>query len=63
MPKYDVSLPMAVMYDLVVETRQRCLPLAKCTVGYGHIGDGNLVVTQWPYFGVVNRSFLSVSPR
>eukprot|EP00731_Ephydatia_muelleri_P020564 Em0013g291a len=40
--KYDVSLPMAVMYDLVVETRQRCLPLAKCTVGYGHIGDGNL---------------------
>lgn len=40
--KYDVSLPMSVMYNLVEETRQRCLPLAKCTLGYGHIGDGNL---------------------
>ena len=40
--KYDVSLPMAVMYDLVMETRQRCVSMAKCTVGYGHIGDGNL---------------------
>ena len=65
--QYDVSLPMEVMYDLVLETRQRCLPLAKCTVGYGHIGDGNLggavhsftcnMYFAIPYFYVVKVTF------
>eukprot|EP00198_Chlamydomonas_reinhardtii_P011974 XP_001701311.1 predicted protein [Chlamydomonas reinhardtii] len=46
--KYDVSLPTAVMYDLVEVLRQR-LGAAGFgpeggvqVVGYGHIGDGNL---------------------
>jgi FAD/FMN-containing dehydrogenase len=40
--KYDVSLPLSAMYDLVVDVRERCADVALCTVGYGHIGDGNL---------------------
>lgn len=30
------------MYSLVDEMRERCASLALCTVGYGHLGDGNL---------------------
>ncbi|ODV84992.1 hypothetical protein CANARDRAFT_207898 [[Candida] arabinofermentans NRRL YB-2248] len=51
--KYDVSLPLPVMYDLVNETRTRLqdadlISIDDSTkpvvdvVGYGHIGDGNL---------------------
>jgi D-2-hydroxyglutarate dehydrogenase len=40
--KYDISLPLDVLYDLVLDVRERCAHLALCTVGYGHIGDGNL---------------------
>lgn len=40
--QYDVSLPQAEMYKLVEDVRERCKVLALCTVGYGHLGDGNL---------------------
>ncbi|XP_058191506.1 D-2-hydroxyglutarate dehydrogenase, mitochondrial-like isoform X1 [Rhododendron vialii] len=39
--KYDLSLPIEKMYDLVDEMRMRLGPAAK-VVGYGHLGDGNL---------------------
>eukprot|EP00794_Sanderia_malayensis_P005501 gene5501-6186_t len=40
--KYDISLPLSCLYDLVTETRQRLTDKAKTIVGYGHLGDGNL---------------------
>jgi D-2-hydroxyglutarate dehydrogenase len=30
------------MYKLVEDMRERCKGSALCTVGYGHLGDGNL---------------------
>ena len=38
--QYDLSLPLNVLYDLVEVMRERCEEMARCTVGYGHIGDG-----------------------
>ncbi|GAX81645.1 hypothetical protein CEUSTIGMA_g9073.t1 [Chlamydomonas eustigma] len=45
--KYDVSLPVQVMYQLVEAVQQRLasqLPHRQdiLTLGYGHVGDGNL---------------------
>lgn len=40
--KYDISLPMERLYDLVSDLRARLGPKAKHVVGYGHLGDGNL---------------------
>ncbi|KAJ8908469.1 hypothetical protein NDN08_005178 [Rhodosorus marinus] len=40
--KYDVSLPMKDFYELVTDTRERLSQLPAATVGWGHIGDGNL---------------------
>ncbi|OWB65217.1 hypothetical protein B5S30_g541 [[Candida] boidinii] len=50
--KYDVSLPLPVLYDLVNETREKLLKAGLLgetdefpvldSIGYGHIGDGNL---------------------
>ncbi|XP_017652660.1 D-2-hydroxyglutarate dehydrogenase, mitochondrial isoform X2 [Nannospalax galili] len=40
--KYDISLPVERLYDLVIDLRTRLGPLAKHVVGYGHLGDGNL---------------------
>ena len=42
MYKYDLSMPVAEMYSLVEETRQRLAGLLVEVVGYGHLGDGNL---------------------
>ncbi|XP_050228813.1 D-2-hydroxyglutarate dehydrogenase, mitochondrial [Mercurialis annua] len=39
--KYDLSLPVEQMYNLVQEMRQRLAQKAK-VVGYGHLGDSNL---------------------
>ncbi|EXC24875.1 D-2-hydroxyglutarate dehydrogenase [Morus notabilis] len=39
--KYDLSLPIEKMYDLVEEMRTRLGALAK-VVAFGHLGDGNL---------------------
>nr|XP_043631870.1 D-2-hydroxyglutarate dehydrogenase, mitochondrial isoform X1 [Erigeron canadensis] len=39
--KYDLSLPVEKMYDLVEEMRIRLGEKAN-VVGYGHLGDGNL---------------------
>ncbi|XP_017649254.1 D-2-hydroxyglutarate dehydrogenase, mitochondrial [Gossypium arboreum] len=39
--KYDLSLPVEKMYDLVDDMRIRLGDMAK-VVGYGHLGDGNL---------------------
>lgn len=40
--KYDVSLPVSQMYDLVDKVKERVAPLGASVVGYGHLGDGNL---------------------
>ncbi|KAB0363902.1 hypothetical protein FD754_008058 [Muntiacus muntjak] len=40
--KYDLSLPLDRLYDLVGDLRARLGPSAKRVVGYGHLGDGNL---------------------
>ncbi|XP_054839162.1 D-2-hydroxyglutarate dehydrogenase, mitochondrial [Eublepharis macularius] len=40
--KYDISLPVEKLYDLVTDTRARLGRTAKNVVGYGHLGDGNL---------------------
>ncbi|XP_030351982.1 D-2-hydroxyglutarate dehydrogenase, mitochondrial isoform X1 [Strigops habroptila] len=40
--KYDISLPVGKLYDLVTDTRARLGPSAKNVMGYGHLGDGNL---------------------
>ncbi|XP_075385175.1 D-2-hydroxyglutarate dehydrogenase, mitochondrial isoform X2 [Tenrec ecaudatus] len=40
--KYDLSLPVDCLYDLVVELRARLGSRARAVVGYGHLGDGNL---------------------
>lgn len=42
MYKYDLSMPVAEMYSLVEETRERMSGLPVEVVGYGHLGDGNL---------------------
>ncbi|XP_072724412.1 D-2-hydroxyglutarate dehydrogenase, mitochondrial isoform X3 [Ciconia boyciana] len=40
--KYDISLPVGKLYDLVTDTRVWLGQSAKNVVGYGHLGDGNL---------------------
>ncbi|XP_008576975.1 PREDICTED: D-2-hydroxyglutarate dehydrogenase, mitochondrial [Galeopterus variegatus] len=40
--KYDISLPVERLYDIVTDLRARLGPSAKHVVGYGHLGDGNL---------------------
>ncbi|ELK32678.1 D-2-hydroxyglutarate dehydrogenase, mitochondrial [Myotis davidii] len=40
--KYDISLPVDRLYDLVTDVRARLGSQAKHVVGYGHLGDGNL---------------------
>ena len=40
--QYDISLPQEEMYKFVEEMRERCGAAALTTVGYGHLGDGNL---------------------
>ncbi|KAJ8650457.1 hypothetical protein MRB53_003480 [Persea americana] len=39
--KYDLSLPVEQLYNVVNEMRSRLGPSAK-VLGYGHLGDGNL---------------------
>ena len=40
--KYDLSLPVAHMYDLVEVMRNRLEGQPVTVLGYGHLGDGNL---------------------
>ncbi|XP_062438526.1 D-2-hydroxyglutarate dehydrogenase, mitochondrial isoform X5 [Rhea pennata] len=40
--KYDISLPMEKLYNLVTDTRAQLGQCAKNVMGYGHLGDGNL---------------------
>ncbi|XP_067336974.1 D-2-hydroxyglutarate dehydrogenase, mitochondrial isoform X2 [Channa argus] len=40
--KYDISLPVERIYQLVTDMREHLGDQAKSVVGYGHIGDGNL---------------------
>lgn len=40
--KYDVSLPVEHIYQLVEDMRRRLAGRAQSVVGYGHLGDGNL---------------------
>ena len=50
MYKYDLSLPVGRMYDLVEETRARVAGLPCRVVGYGHVGDGNLHLNVTPRY-------------
>ncbi|XP_015243318.1 PREDICTED: D-2-hydroxyglutarate dehydrogenase, mitochondrial [Cyprinodon variegatus] len=40
--KYDISLPVERIYQLVTDMRQHLGNRARSVVGYGHVGDGNL---------------------
>ncbi|KAI5612664.1 D-2-hydroxyglutarate dehydrogenase, mitochondrial isoform X1, partial [Silurus asotus] len=40
--KYDISLPLEKIYDLVTDMRAHLGNRARNIVGYGHVGDGNL---------------------
>ncbi|MBN3298528.1 D-2-hydroxyglutarate dehydrogenase, mitochondrial [Amia ocellicauda] len=40
--KYDISLPVEKIYQLVEDMRGHLGIRAKSVVGYGHVGDGNL---------------------
>ncbi|KAK1893710.1 D-2-hydroxyglutarate dehydrogenase mitochondrial [Dissostichus eleginoides] len=40
--KYDISLPVERIYQLVTDMREHLGNRAKSVVGYGHVGDGNL---------------------
>uniref|UniRef100_A0AAY4ALA4 D-2-hydroxyglutarate dehydrogenase, mitochondrial n=1 Tax=Denticeps clupeoides TaxID=299321 RepID=A0AAY4ALA4_9TELE len=40
--KYDISLPVEKIYQLVNDMRDHLGNKAKNVVGYGHVGDGNL---------------------
>ncbi|XP_041729434.2 D-2-hydroxyglutarate dehydrogenase, mitochondrial [Coregonus clupeaformis] len=40
--KYDISLPVERIYQLVTDMREHLGDRAKSVVGYGHVGDGNL---------------------
>ncbi|XP_056151249.1 D-2-hydroxyglutarate dehydrogenase, mitochondrial [Lampris incognitus] len=40
--KYDISLPVEQIYQLVTDMREHLRGKAKSVVGYGHVGDGNL---------------------
>ena len=40
--KYDISLPVARMYDMVEAMKARLGSSVGGVVGYGHLGDGNL---------------------
>ncbi|CAB1413567.1 unnamed protein product [Pleuronectes platessa] len=40
--KYDISLPVEQIYQLVEDMRKHVGSRAKSVVGYGHVGDGNL---------------------
>ncbi|XP_029972362.1 D-2-hydroxyglutarate dehydrogenase, mitochondrial isoform X1 [Salarias fasciatus] len=40
--KYDISLPVERIYQLVTDMREHLRGRAKRVVGYGHVGDGNL---------------------
>jgi len=46
--KYDISLPLSCLYDLVTDMRSRLGQEAKRIVGYGHLGDGNLHLNLVP---------------
>lgn len=56
--KYDISLPVARMYDMVDRMKARLGSSVGGVVGYGHLGDGNLHLNiHTPKFdaGVLNR--------
>ncbi|XP_048861014.1 D-2-hydroxyglutarate dehydrogenase, mitochondrial [Brienomyrus brachyistius] len=40
--KYDISLPVEKIYQLVEDMREHLGDKAQNVVGYGHVGDGNL---------------------
>ncbi|CAH1775670.1 unnamed protein product [Owenia fusiformis] len=49
--KYDISLPINKIYDLVEVMRNRLEKTAVRSVGYGHLGDGNL------HYNTTSREF------
>lgn len=49
--KYDISLPLEKIYDLVTDMRAHLGSRAKNVVGYGHVGDGNLHLNITSPFG------------
>ncbi|XP_031813308.1 D-2-hydroxyglutarate dehydrogenase, mitochondrial isoform X1 [Sarcophilus harrisii] len=47
--KYDISLPVEKLYDLVLDIRSRLGESAKSVVGYGHLGEPRAAKSgDWP---------------
>jgi hypothetical protein len=42
--KYDLSLPVERLYDLVIDLRSRLGLRAKHVVGYGHLGEQHVIL-------------------
>lgn len=49
--KYDVSLPVERLYDLVTDLRARLGSQAKHVVGYGHLGEQSWAGGPWLTMG------------
>lgn len=45
--KYDISLPVDRLYDLVTDLRARLGSKAKHVVGYGHLGEQSWACGPW----------------
>lgn len=48
--KYDISLPVGKLYDLVTDMRARLGQSAKNVVGYGHLGKCGCWERRWLLF-------------
>lgn len=44
--KYDISLPVERIYQLVVDMREHLGDKAKSVVGYGHVGKNTSLFTD-----------------
>lgn len=53
--KYDISLPVGKLYDLVTDMRARLGHSAKNVVGYGHLGKWGCWERCWPFCAAGER--------
>lgn len=63
--KYDVSLPLEKIYDLVTDMREHLGNQAKNVVGYGHVGTIVHLSFYWRHFQtlkpIVSGGFFQVT--
>ena len=45
--KYDLSLPYDKFYKIVEDLRKKLPPSSASVYGYGHLGDGLLLILFW----------------